>query len=187
MKNKKSTGDNMNKYLKNIPVKGALMLGMAEVMMGRTSSPTYSGNPTEIQKRIESNVTNGLGYEKKSGGLFYWDMFSNNYDRNTNEGLQIHLAEMDNKVKPDFELSNIITTYKKLATQMTDRDRSKAPSYGRLTFLGGGSDYIDELSRLTHFMGVKPLNFKEVIDARIEESSGRFRGVAKERNDYDNK
>lgn len=128
MEDKKLIGDEMNDYFNyEMPI-GASMLGMGELTLGIMPSSGYSGKPTEIQKRIELNVTNGLGYEQKSEHLSFLDVLSdsflNSYNRNTNEGLQIHLAEMDNRVKPDFELENIITTYKKLATQMTNRERN---------------------------------------------------------------
>jgi hypothetical protein len=76
--------------------------------------------PTPIQKRIEASVTNNLGYYTrtryfKNNACWCED---NEAIHNTSEGLQIHLAELDERVAPREVLRQIIRTYCALAVSI---------------------------------------------------------------------
>jgi len=77
--------------------------------------------PTEIQKRIENTVTNGLGYKDNNlFNLVKFDTFMNNNfkDEFSENDLYMHILEMDVRIKPDKEASEIIEDYKKLEAKI---------------------------------------------------------------------
>lgn len=85
---------------------------------------TEQPEPTPIQKQIEMAVTNGLGYDtttkyvKRQPLQVRW--VSDSDIKNSNEGVQIHLAELDARINPSARLNGIIEDYKELAIRMAE-------------------------------------------------------------------
>lgn len=71
----------------------------------------FAGNQSDLQCRIEWDVSNGLGFSKSKylyANNAYQDYLTEEEVKNTNAGLRAHLAEMnfDSELSRYFELKN---------------------------------------------------------------------------------
>ena len=118
--------------------------------------------PTEIQKTIEDNVTNGLGYESrtqyvtmKSDQLFE-GIARDSQIHDTPEGLKIHLAEMDARINPSERLRSIIKAYKQVAVGMAELPYMEIAD--RYIFI----DFTDDFD--SYVFGRSETDFSQEID-----------------------